>query len=117
MDQVAWELENLNKIIAKFEGFLSKFESGDTEQMDRALGIFDRLTEGSINKQRLRKSFLDLQARWTKLLGIEALMDVATTKAKADATLTAKMDARKAEASEGVRDVTPAGLNVFRRGN
>lgn len=116
MDQVAWELSNLNSIIAKFEGFINRFNNADPEQIQLALGTFDSLIKASLNKQSLRGSFLTLQARWVKLMGIEALMDVATTKAKSDATLASKLDARKAEAAEGVRDVTPAGLGVFRRG-
>lgn len=115
MDQVAWELKNLNKIIAQFEGFLDKFDSASIEERAVALSSFEALVRGSLNKQSLRKSFLELQARWTKHVGVDGLMEVGLTRAKADATLAAKMEAKKAENQEGVRDVTPAGLQVFQR--
>lgn len=115
IDQVEWEMANLESIIAKLEGICENF-SLNTDNGDKALQLFDSYLRACANQQKLRQQFLQLQKQWTSLVGVDALQDIAVTRAKADATLLAKMDARKAEAAEGVRDVTPAGLGVFRRG-
>lgn len=115
INRVSWEIKQHDKIVSRLEKICENF-SLNTEVGDQALSLFDAYLRASSNRQALEKHFLALQARWTKLVGVDALQDVALTKAKSDATLASKLDARKAEAAEGVRDVTPAGLGVFRRG-
>lgn len=112
--RLGWELQNFDKIIEKFDEILKKF-TFNTENGDQALVLFDKYLQASANRQALEKHFITLQNQWNKLVGVDSLMDVGLTRAKEDTKLAAKLEAKKAESEVGVRDVTPAGLQVFQR--
>lgn len=114
LNRVAWEIKQHEKIVAKLEGICENF-SLNTDNGAEALQVFDTYLRACGNRAALEKHFMQLQKQWTSLVGVDALQDVALTRAKADATLAAKMEAKKAENQEGVRDITPAGLQVFQR--
>lgn len=114
LNRTAWEIKQHDKIVSKLQEICENF-SLNTDNGDQALQYFDTYLRACGNRSALEKHFLALQKQWTSLVGVDALQDVALTRAKADATLSAKMEAKKAENQEGVRDVTPAGLQVFQR--
>jgi hypothetical protein len=106
--QVTWECENLDPLIARLETLVEKFAG--TDDSDKAITLFDRFLRASMNKQNLRSQFLAMQRQWTKLSGVEGLMDVALTREKTIATGKAKLDLK---AGGGPKDVTNSRSGIF----
>lgn len=110
LQQVKWETDNLDQLIARLETLVEKFAG--TDESDKAVTLFDRYLRASLNKQSLRTQFLALQRQYTKLSGVEALLDVAVTREKTIATGKAKIEL-KAQEGKSVRDATPARSGFF----
>jgi len=108
--QVTWECDNLDSLVANLEGLVEKFAG--TDESDKAVVLLDRYLRSSLNKQNLRGQFLQLQRQWTKLSGVESLMDISLTREKTLATGKAKMDLKAGEGKDP-RDVTPSRTGIF----
>lgn len=108
IQQVKWESDNLEGLIARLEELVERFAG--TDESDKAVILFDRYLRASLNKANLRSQFLQLQRQYTKLSGVEGLMDVALTREKTIATGKAKLDLK---AGEGPREVTKSRSGIF----
>ena len=110
LTQVKWESDNLEGLIASLEGLVEKFAG--TDESDKAVVLFDRYLRASLNKQNLRGQFMQLQRQYTKLSGVEGLLDISLTREKTIATGKAKMDLKAGEGKDP-RDVTPSRSGIF----
>ena len=112
--QVLWELDTIESITSKLEGWVDKFNGEDGEQ-DKALRILEAWQRNCGQKSSLRGQFLSLQKQWTSLSGVVDLKDIQVTKEKAIAVGKAKLDIKKLENESGVRDVGNPLSGVFKR--
>jgi hypothetical protein len=114
IQQVKWELDTIESITSKLEGWMDKFNGEDGEQ-DKALRILEAWQRNCGQKSSLRGQFLSLQKQWTSLSGVVDLKDIQVTKEKAIAVGKAKLDIKKLENESGVRDVGNPLSGVFKR--
>jgi hypothetical protein len=112
--QIQWELKTLEKITAKLEGWMDKFNGDDGEQ-DKALRILEAWQRNCGQKASLRSQFLAMQKQWTSLSGIVAMSDIQVTKEKTLVVGKAKLDLKKLENEAGIRDVRNPVSGVFQR--
>lgn len=120
INQIKWELENLDDSIQKLEALTEKLcdaANGDIEVVAQATSIFSKYLNASLNKQNLRKQFLALQKQWTGLSGIEGLMDVALVREREMEKGRVKIALKKEGSEAEPRNVGPTGNAVFVRRN
>ncbi len=108
INQVKWESDNLDVLIARLETLVEKFAG--TDDSDKAITLFDRFLRASLNKQNLRSQFLALQRQYTKLSGVDGPMDVALTRENTIATGKAKLDLK---AGDKLENVTNSRSGIF----
>jgi DNA-binding transcriptional MerR regulator len=107
-----WETTQLEEITAKLEGWMDKFQGGDTET---ALRIFDSWQRASASKSGLQSQFLALQKQWTSLVGIVDLKDISVVKQKEIAKGQGKLAVKAMEAETGPTVRNVSGSGVFAR--
>lgn len=112
--QIMWELETVESITAKLEGWMDKFKGEDGEQ-DKALRILEAWQRNCGQKSSLRSQFLALQKQWTSLSGVVDLKDIQVTKEKTLAVGKAKLDLKREENQAGIRDSNGPISGVFAR--
>ena len=110
---VKFELDKLDVITEKLEGWLEKFQG--TDEMETAIRIFHDWQRASGTKASLRSQFLAMQKQHATLSGIIDLKDVEVVRAKEISKGKAKLEMQKIaqqEAANGgeIRDANPMGF-------
>lgn len=114
IQQVKWELDQLEEITIRLEKWIDKFNGDDGEQ-ERALRILEAWQRNCGQKSSLRSQFLAMQKQWTGLSGIVDLKDVSVAQAKTLATGRAKLDLEREKNEAGPRDANPSIGGIFAR--
>jgi hypothetical protein len=108
-----WEMNRVDEILAKLEGWMDKF---DSENQEHALRILEAWQRSCAQRGALENQFLALQRQWTKLVGIEGLLDVALTREKELTKGRVKMDLKKENPnSNPLENRSPGHAGVFAR--
>lgn len=110
--KVMFELKTHEKITAKLEDWLDKFDEDDK---DNALRILEAWQRNCGQISNLRSQFLALQKQFAALSGVVDLKDIQVTREKTLATGRAKLDLKREENQAGVRDLTAPVSGVFAR--
>lgn len=110
---VKFELDQLDIITEKLEGWLEKFQG--TDEMETAIRIFHDWQRASGTKSSLRSQFLAMQKQHATLSGIIDLKDVEVVRAKEISKGKAKLEMQKIaqqDAANGgeIRNATPMGF-------
>lgn len=111
INQIKWEMDNLDNIIEKFEEICGNF-SLNSENGDDAIKLFDRYLRASLNKSSLRAQFLAAQKQFFAMSGVGDLKDIEAVRAREIAKGKGKMDLKKLEAEEnqGPKNITRTGV-------
>ena len=104
LDSCKNEMRNLTPIIETIGGLIEHLTEDDREN---ALALFDRYLRASLNKTNVTKRFLALQSQWTKLSGVDSLMTIQETGAKALTLARAKL-----ESKAGADELDPSTADV-----
>lgn len=111
INQIKWEMDNLDNIIEKFEEICGNF-SLNSENGDDAIKLFDRYLRASLNKSSLRAQFLAAQKQFFAMSGVGDLKDIEAVRAREIAKGKGKLDLKKLEAEEnqGPKNITRTGV-------
>jgi len=114
INQIAFELKNIERITARLEGWIDKFDGEDGEK-DQALRILEAWQRNCGQKAALRSQFLALQKQWVSLSGVADMQEIQATREKTIVVGKAKLELKKEENNAGIRDVSSSLSPVFQR--
>jgi hypothetical protein len=110
MNQCAFEIKNMDKIVARLAEWLDKF---DEDNIKDALSIFNDWQRAFASKSSLRSQFIALKKLWDEKSGIDGFREVGLVREKTISTGKAKLELKKLESEEAkgsVRHITTTGV-------
>lgn len=120
VDQLTWELQNLDELTAKLEGLTDRFAElaldGEQELLEKAMRTFNAWLQGAGMKSKLRTQYIAMKKLWDEKQGLDAARGVAEVSAREMAKTAARLQARKDVSSDRGEEPRRIGGGVFGAG-